>query len=119
MNMDRKRLTKAERQQVYNMYGGRCAYCGKEIAMKDMQVDHLKPLAWGGEDTMENMMPACRLCNHYKRANSLAAFRRMIASIPDKLERDSYIYKVGVRYGNVVPDKKGIRFYFEEEADDR
>lgn len=112
--MGRKRLSNAERLKVYRKYGGHCAYCGKEIEMKDMQVDHLKPLAYGGEDVMENMMPSCRLCNHYKRANSLSEFRRMIATIPDKLERDSYIYKVGVRYGNVVPDKKGVRFFFEE-----
>lgn len=58
-------------------------------------------------------MPACRMCNHYKRANSLETFRRYIAEIPRKL-RENYIYKVGVVYGNVIENEKPIKFYFEE-----
>lgn len=38
-------MTKAERFQVYNKYGGHCAYCGKKIGYKDMQVDHIDPMA--------------------------------------------------------------------------
>lgn len=55
-------------------------------------------------------MPSCRSCNHYKRANDLEGFRAAIETIPDKLERDNYIYKVGVRFGNVIPAKKRIVF---------
>ena len=55
-----------------------------------------------------------RMCNHYKRANSLETFRRYIAEIPRKL-RENYIYKVGVAYGNVVEHEKPITFYFEKE----
>lgn len=94
---------------------------GREIAYKDMQVDHFQPLrAWGiedaGTDDLDNLMPACRMCNHYKRANSLETFRRYIAEIPRKL-RENYIYKVGVVYGNVIEAEKPIEFYFE--ADER
>lgn len=64
-------------------------------------------------DDFSNLMPACRMCNHYKRANSLEAFRRYIAEIPRKL-RENYIYKVGVVYGNVVENVKPIEFYFEK-----
>ena len=64
----RKRITKAERLQVFNKYGGYCAYCGKKIEYKDMQVDHMVPLRLGGADDVKNYMPACRSCNHYKRA---------------------------------------------------
>ena len=79
--------------------------CGREIAYKDMQVDHFQPLrAWGiedaGTDDLDNLMPACRMCNHYKRANSLETFRRYIAEIPRKL-RENYIYKVGIVYGEI------------------
>ena len=56
---------------------------------------------------------SCRMCNHYKRANSLETFRRYIAEIPRKL-RENYIYKVGVVYGNVIENEKPIKFYFEE-----
>lgn len=111
--MSRKQLTKAERQEVYEKYGGRCAYCGREINYKDMQVDHLVSLYHGGADSMENYMPACRMCNHYKRASSLETFRDMISEIPHKLQRDSYIYRVGRVYNLIVEWPQPIVFYFE------
>lgn len=37
-------ISKKVRQLVYDKCGGHCAYCGKEIAYKDMQVDHIIPL---------------------------------------------------------------------------
>ena len=110
-------INKAKREAVYKKYDGHCAYCGREIEYKDMQVDHFLPLrAWGiedaGTDDLSNLMPACRTCNHYKRANSLETFRRYIYEIPKKL-RTNYIYKVGLIYGNVSDIEKPIKFYFE------
>ena len=110
-------FSKKIREVVYKKYNGRCAYCGRRIDIKDMQVDHFLPLrAWGieesGTDDISNLMPSCRMCNHYKRANSLEVFRRYIQEIPKKL-RENYIYKIGVVYGNVVENERPILFYFE------
>ena len=110
-------INKDTREKVYAKFHGRCAYCGRNIAYKDMQVDHFVPKrGWSeeGTDDIENLMPSCRMCNHYKRANTLETFRRYIQEIPRKL-RGNYIYKVGVAYGNIVENEKPIRFYFEEE----
>lgn len=109
----RKRITKADRLQVFNKYGGHCAYCGREMGIKEMQVDHMIPLRAGGADEMCNYMPACRRCNHYKRGSSLEAFREMIEKIPEKLQRDSYIFKVGVDYGFFEVREKNVTFFFE------
>lgn len=114
-------INKKIREAVYQKYGGRCAYCGRAIAYKDMQVDHFRPLrVWneadGAADDISNLMPACRMCNHYKRANSLEVFRRYIAEIPRKL-RGNYIYKIGAAYGNVVENEKPIAFFFETEEE--
>lgn len=109
-------FSKAIRQNVYEKYNGHCAYCGKKIEYKDMQVDHfVAKKGWheNGSDDISNLMPACRMCNHYKRANSLETFRRYIEEIPKKLKQN-YIYKVGVAYGNVVENEKPIEFYFEK-----
>ena len=59
-------------------------------------------------------MPACRMCNHYKRANSLETFRRYIEEIPRKLH-ENYIYKVGVVYGEVAEKEHPVKFYFEQQ----
>lgn len=116
-------ISKKVREAVYQKYNGHCAYCGREIGFKDMQVDHFQPLrAWGyvgpGTDDLENLMPACWTCNHYKRANSLETFRRYIAEIPRKL-RLNYIYKVGLVYGNVIEAEKPIVFYFEKQEEQK
>lgn len=61
-------ISKKIREEVYRKYDGHCAYCGREIAYKDMQVDHFLPLrAWriedAGTDDISNLMPSCRMCN--------------------------------------------------------
>lgn len=107
-------IKKEIREQVYNKYNGHCAYCGKELEYKDMQVDHIIPSVRGGEDDFDNYMPTCRRCNHYKRANSLEGWRKMIEEIPLKLERDSYIYRVGIDYKFYEkPKRQKVKFYFE------
>lgn len=120
--MARKAIPKKVRQEVYAKYNGHCAYCGKPLEYKDMQVDHLIPYQrerWkkyseAEIECFENYMPACRRCNHYKRAHSLEAFRKLIEEIPQKLFRDSYIYKVGLDYGLISFCEHKITFYFEE-----
>lgn len=118
-------ISKEKRKDVYAKYDGRCAYCGRKIEYKDMQVDHFIPQRLdyvfvmgdvpGADnvDDIKNLMPACRMCNHYKRANTLEIFRRYIEEIPRKLRTD-YIYKIGVVYGNIIEKEKPIKFYFEE-----
>lgn len=111
-------INKKIREAVYQKYNGHCAYCGREISYKDMQVDHFKPLRALEPDNknandISNLMPACRMCNHYKRANSLEVFRKYIYEIPSKLRND-YIYKIGVAYGNVIENEKPIEFLFEK-----
>jgi 5-methylcytosine-specific restriction endonuclease McrA len=35
---------KINREEVYNKCGGHCAYCGNDITIKQMQIDHKEPL---------------------------------------------------------------------------
>lgn len=117
-------VNKKKRQAVYAKYDGHCAYCGRPIEYKDMQVDHFIPQDMAcifvmgdvpgvdNVDDFQNLMPACRMCNHYKRAHSLETFRRYIEEIPRKL-RANYIYKIGVLYGNVVENEKPVKFFYE------
>lgn len=112
----RRKLSAGERRAVYDKMGGRCAYCGEHLNYEDMQVDHVVPLeGWSqkGTDTLDNMLPACRSCNHYKRNNSLEGWRRILEAMPATLERDCYTYRQAVRFGMVKPTPKKITFYFE------
>ena len=111
-------MNKTIREQVYNKFNGHCAYCGRKIAYKDMQVDHIKPQCNGGTNDFDNLFPACRTCNHYKRAQKLETFRRDISLIPKKLGERQYIYKVGMAYGFYDDKPREIKFYFEKVAED-
>lgn len=113
----RRKLTKQERLEVYRKMGGHCSYCGCALKYEDMQVDHVIPLnGWSqsGSDTMDNMLPACRSCNHYKSTMSLENFRKMVENMPAALARDSVTYKNAVRFGLVVPNPHPVIFYFEK-----
>lgn len=106
-------MTKKERFDVYDKYNGRCAYCGHKIAFKDMQVDHIVPQRLGGENSLSNYNPACRLCNHYKRATGLELWRNIFLSgLIDRL-RKIYIVKVAERYGMITFHDWDKKFYFE------
>lgn len=114
--MRRRKLSKAERLEVYNKTDGHCAYCGCVLDFGDMQVDHVIPLdGWTekGSDTMDNMLPACRSCNHYKSRSTLDGFRRMVESMPSVLMRDNVTYRNAVRFGLVIPMPHQVVFYFE------
>jgi len=110
--MKRRKLTRAERQQVYEKCKGHCAYCGCELVYKNMQVDHVKPLRIGGEDEIHNMLPACRSCNHYKSTLDAEKFRRYLSGIYQRLMRDSIPFQVAVRFG-LIKYSDDVIFYFE------
>jgi 5-methylcytosine-specific restriction endonuclease McrA len=112
----RRKLSKAERQEVYDKCGGHCAYCGCEITIKQMQVDHVQPISVNGEDVMGNYLPACRSCNNYKHSMTLETFRAMAEKWHDSLMRDSAAYRIAFRFGRVVPKTGRVEFYFEQEA---
>lgn len=118
----RRRLTKAERQAVYDKCKGHCAYCGCEIPFKGFHVDHVKCLRnyeymdelLGMEvDGVENMLPSCSSCNRYKSTYDLETFRKVLSGIPKRLARDVSTYNIAVRFNMIEEHNEPIVFYFE------
>lgn len=106
-------MRKEKRLEAYNKYKGHCAYCGKSIEYKDMQVDHIRPKRMGGTDDIDNFNPSCRRCNHYKRANNLEGFREMMLTLHKRV-RKHYINKVAEDYGIIQVRPWDGKFYFEK-----
>lgn len=107
-----KAIPKAVRQKVYQKYGGHCAYCGRSIDYKDMQVDHIQAHYLGGADELENYNPACRMCNFYKSTMSIDDFREQLKKLQARLKK-VYIYRLALRYGLIEEKENDLMFYFE------
>ena len=110
---------KIDRQKVYEKYNGHCAYCGKAISIKDMQVDHILPKRNGGTDDIDNLNPSCRLCNHYKRAAGIETFRNDLLGGLIKRLMKIYIFRVALDYGIITINGWDKKFYFEKNGTDK
>jgi len=109
-------MKKQLREKVYAKYCGHCAYCGKDIEYKNMQVDHINPHFGYKElrdDSFENLNPSCRRCNHYKRAYTLEDFRNLMMTLHERVVKQ-YITKVAIDYGIVKIEPFEGQFYFEK-----
>ena len=63
----RKCFTAQERAAVYNKTEGHCATCGEFVPYTDFTVDHIIPLAKGGNNDLSNLQCACSVCNRIKQ----------------------------------------------------
>lgn len=55
--------------QYIHSQDGKCAWCEKPVAYSDTQVDHIKPLRFGGKNVSWNLVIACKCCNRKKCAD--------------------------------------------------
>ena len=143
-----------KRERIYAKYNGRCAYTGKHLG-DDWQVDHmfskediyyraqrylansgLNPKMYEKElkqavkekaNSDENLIPALRIVNHYKRSLDLEGFRERMKTfhirlgklpkntkVPATVKRIRYMNEIAEAFG-ITPDKPfGGKFYFEK-----
>ena len=120
---------------LWQKYNGRCAYCGKPLE-SDWQIDHIKPVLrnmYSGEmlypdrDSLDNLLPAIKIVNHYKGALDIETFRTWyLGELHNRLKkmpkntriektkkRIEYLLKVAELF-DITPDKPfSGKFYFE------
>lgn len=88
--MSRRKRFSRRLKQIFAKTGGRCAYCGCELELETFHVDHVLPIAFGGSDAIENLVPACVYCNTSKRALTLEEFRdHVLGVIAKRLQADA------------------------------
>ncbi len=61
-----KTSPKLTRGNLYLRDGYRCAYCDQRLPARELTYDHVIPRAQGGRTEWENVVTACRACNHKK-----------------------------------------------------
>lgn len=110
----RRHLGPDHRNRIYSKYYGHCAYCGKKIAYKEMQIDHIVPVSRGGDNQDTNLLPACRMCNYYKRNFLLEEYRNEVMALLHKRASRPFIVRIAINYGVFKVEPFDGLFFFEK-----
>jgi 5-methylcytosine-specific restriction endonuclease McrA len=80
----RKEDVKFSRINIYMRDGWSCQYCGQKKSTKELTFDHVIPRDKGGPTTWENIVAACRPCNHWKANRTPAQAKMKLTKKPVK-----------------------------------
>ena len=62
----RKYISKADEDKILERQKWKCARCGKTLKPGRYHIDHKKPLALGGSNSIRNLQALCPDCHHVK-----------------------------------------------------
>ena len=68
------------RKEIFQRDGWRCVYCGRET--RDLTLDHVMPRHRGGPHTWDNLVSACKPCNHRKAGRTPSEARMALMREP-------------------------------------
>ena len=66
MKTKRKEISKKIRFEVFKRDHFACKYCGREAPSVILEIDHIKPIVEGGDNSLFNLVTACKDCNSGK-----------------------------------------------------
>ena len=69
---ERKPIGKKLRFEVFKRDSFTCQYCGRKAPNVLLEVDHIKPVAEGGDNSIINLVTSCRDCNRGKGKRKLS-----------------------------------------------
>lgn len=83
---EKQRFTVLERDDF------RCRYCNRQPPEVSLELDHVHPQSQGGSNGLDNILTACRDCNHGKGA-------RMLATLPPFILR-AYVCQAALNHAS-------------------
>jgi 5-methylcytosine-specific restriction endonuclease McrA len=90
---------KLSRREVFARDAHSCQYCG--TGSRDLTIDHVMPKHRGGRHEWENLVTACRACNHRKGSKTLIEARMTLRREPRAPRAD-----VRYLYGTYLADEQ-------------
>lgn len=79
MAAKRKSVSKKTRFEVFKRDGFICQYCGAHPPTVILHVDHIKAVALGGLNDIDNLVTSCEPCNLGKGARDLSVVPQTLA----------------------------------------
>jgi 5-methylcytosine-specific restriction endonuclease McrA len=87
-----------------------CLYCGGIFTVRELSRDHVTPMVQGGTDQWNNVVTACKRCNHHKGGCTPEQAGMQLLAIPFIPNHAEYIYLQGRR---ILADQMGfLRAHF-------
>jgi 5-methylcytosine-specific restriction endonuclease McrA len=83
-------VAKLTRREVFLRDNYTCQYCGKQT--KDLTLDHVVPRHRGGPHRWENLVSACKPCNHRKGGRNPEEARMELISAPHQPRVSRYYW---------------------------
>ena len=83
-------------RELFHRDGYLCLYCGTQSPVQLLTRDHVRPLSQGGKDSWNNVVTACRSCNHAKGARTPEQAGMPLLAVP-------YVPEPGGVPGSVQP----------------
>lgn len=118
-SMKNSKAAKERAKAVWNKTGGRGWYCGQWLIEPHLDkeraeqfrwfaIDHILPVRLGGTDEIDNLAPACWMCNCSKGSRTLEDYRihagRLAAGIPFfNTEQMNHLALAGFRFPKREP----------------
>ena len=72
-----------------------CLYCGAQFLTTQISRDHVKHISRGGTDVWQNVVTACRRCNHRKGDQTPEESGQELLAVPFIPTHAEYIYLSG------------------------
>lgn len=82
---------------LFRRDGYLCLYCGTRFPARDLSRDHVRPLSQGGQDHWNNVVAACKRCNHHKAARTPEEAGMQLLAVPFTPTHAEYVYLQGKR----------------------
>lgn len=99
----RKRAVKFSRINVLTRDNFTCQYCGKHLAVRKLNYDHVVPRCQGGKTVWENIVTSCVPCNDRKRGRTPEQARMRLLKIPIR-PKSLPIVAMHIDVGDTLPD---------------
>lgn len=120
--MSRKSLSKKTRFDVFKRDNFACQYCGSTPPSVVLEVDHITPVADGGDNSIDNLVCSCFDCNRGKGARSLDAVPETLKEKADRIKESeaqiaAYREAIFAKQDRITEDAWEVVAVFDDEAD--